>query len=178
MKYRWPISLFILLVVATSCAPKVPFTQSVRQSYKLTVEELKSLQFYTSREIVLVKNEEQIREKSTNKGTLAVRNGTSLEQVVIPAGTPCVVTKVIDGEQMALQFGPAPTAYLVFGTLTNNSGYYALQTRQDAEGRPVVSYNNETYTVRSAPRDIILLFKMKGIQSTQQQQKVVSGKRL
>lgn len=179
MKSYYTILAASLLFVLAGCAPQIPFTQTVRHEYKLTVEELESLQFYTSRQIILERNRQNIKEKATENGTLAIKNGASVDRVIIPEGTPCVVSKVIDGNRLALQFGESPTEYLVFGSLQKGDHYYTLQTLTDAQGHPIVTYKNETYRLRAiAPADVFLLFQMKGVREFRQKQEVVGGRRL
>lgn len=173
-----PVFFVLALVLLTSCAPQVPFTQRVREQYKLTAEELQSLQFYTSGDIILRKGEQNIKEKATGDGTLMVREGKKVEEVIIPAGTPCVVTKVIDGYRLALQFGEGPKEYLVFGVTKGRNGYYRLQALEWEQNQGKLQYGNRYYVTQPGAGEVILLFKMKGNRILQQQRTIVNGQRL
>ncbi len=172
------IACLLGVVLATGCAPEVPFTQAVRQEYKLTVDELESLQFYTSSDIILQRAATDIKEKATTDGTLNVRNRSTVQEVVIPAGTPCVVHKVIDGERMAISFGDGPKSYLVFGATRNRDGFYTLQALEWDRGRGKIVFDDITYRTQPGADQVYLLFKMKGIRAFEREQKVVRGQRL
>ncbi|MFM9055388.1 MAG: hypothetical protein ACKOQY_01695 [Bacteroidota bacterium] len=65
---RLIISSFALLCIFlfNACSPKVPFTQQIREQYKLSPDELKRIQFYLSDPVVLRRMEQSEREKKTD----------------------------------------------------------------------------------------------------------------
>ncbi len=173
------LPVIVAALLMSSCAPRVPFTQSLRQDYKLTLEELSAIQFYTSEDIVLIAGESDIREKATTQdGALAIRRGQRVEEVIIPAGTPCVVDRVIDGERLAMRFGSGPKDYLVFGTLQQRDSYYTLQALEWNNGIGTVVYGDKTYTTQRGDNQTFLLIKLKSIRQITREQQIVRGQRL
>lgn len=179
MPYKTIIPLVVAALVVSSCAPRVPFTQSLRQEYKLTQEELSAIQFYTSDDIVLIAGEGDVREKATTQdGALAIRRGQRVEEIIIPAGTPCVVDMVIDGERLAMRFGSGPKEYLVFGTLQQRGGYYTLQALEWNNGVGTIVYGDKTFTTQRGDNQTYLLIKLKSIRQITRDQQIVRGQRL
>ena len=68
----------------------IPFTQAMRERYDLTEDELRSVQFYSSEEIVL----ERVAVGGVrwiDHGKLQAREGTLVHQIVIQYATPGIV---------------------------------------------------------------------------------------
>src|SRR5690554_5869317 len=119
--------LLILLLVLASCAPqRMPFTQQLREKHQLTPDELKKIQFYTSNDLILRRGDNK-NSKATDDGALTVMNDGVVEEVVIKAGTPCVIKEVIDGNRLTVSFEDGSNRYPVFASIKNRDGYYTLQ---------------------------------------------------
>jgi hypothetical protein len=175
---KMTISTVALLLTMASCAPNLtPFTQQVREQYKLNEEELKSIQFYTSNTFVLRRGANAL-EKETEKGELQVVKEKYVEEVVIKAGTPCVIREVVDGNRVTVTFEDGDSKYLVFGSIRNKDGYYTLQALEWVNGKGKINYGENTYFSSEGSRDIFLTFKMKSLEKFKGDQKVVKGKRL
>lgn len=171
------IAAFALL--AASCGSTVPFTQSLRQQYNLTEVELKSIQFYTSDPIVLRRGETERKEVATSRtGTLEVKSGHEMEEVIIPAGTPCLVEKVVDGERVAMRFGQGAKEYLVFGSLNQRDGYYTLQALDWQKGVGQVQYSDSMYNTNRGANQTYLLIKMKSVRQFKRSSTYVKGQKL
>ncbi|MFO0587824.1 MAG: hypothetical protein U0441_09810 [Polyangiaceae bacterium] len=81
-------------VAATGCASYVPFTYEMRSQHRLTDDEVKDLQFYTSHQITL-RREVQSEDREITPGhKLRLISGKSVDEVVIPARTPGVALRV------------------------------------------------------------------------------------
>ena len=167
------------LLIITGCSPKIPFTHAVRHNYELNEAEMKSLQFYVSEDIILRKGDKESPAKETDEGTLKIKKSKSMEEIVIKAGTPCVVERLVDGNRLTVKFEDGPNKYLVFGNVNNAKGYYTLQAEtwlKSGIGR--VNYGDEYYWVNKGGRSALLLFKMKKLEENEKQQKVISGKKV
>jgi hypothetical protein len=177
MKTRYP-ALAILLIFLASCGPSLsPFTQQIREQYKLTPEEMKGIQFYISNTFVLRRGEDNF-EKGTTKGELQVMKDRYVEEVVIKAGTPCVIREVLDGNRVTISFEEGNSKYLVFGSIRNQDGYYTLQAMEWVKGKGKINYGEKTYFSSEGSRDIFLTFKMKSLEKFRGEQKVVKGKKV
>lgn len=79
---------------SAGCSSLVPFTAELRSGHRLTDAEVKDLQFYSSHEITL-RREVQSQDRQVTPGhKLRLVSGRSVEEVVIPAKTPGVATRV------------------------------------------------------------------------------------
>ncbi|NNF02010.1 MAG: hypothetical protein HKN22_04950 [Bacteroidia bacterium] len=179
MKTNNYLLLIILLFVVSACSPKIPFTQDVRQTYKLNEEELKSIQFYVSEDIILRKGDKESPAKLMDEGTLKIKKSKTMKEIVIKAGTPCVVDQVVSGEKVTVKFEDGVNKYLVFANISNSRGFYSLQAQtwtQSGIGR--INYGDQYYWVNKNGKNAILLFKMKKLEEHRKDQKVVSGKKV
>ncbi len=169
------LPLLAFLFLQSACeAPKVPFTQAMRDKYQLTPEELMSLQFYVSEGIILRRGRHE-RGKKTAEGTLKLKEEVVIEEIAIPAGTPCVVEKVIDNRRLAMRFGEKPNEFLVFGSLHRKDGLYVLQALEWRNGRGKVAYGDTYYFTNPGSADAHLLVKLKVMKRIEKRKRVVSG---
>jgi hypothetical protein len=85
-------ALWLACLLSAACAKpppaeRVPFSEAMRERYRLGEPELRGLQYYISHQIVL---ERAVAggTRRVDHGRLIVRGGTSIHQVVLPPGTP------------------------------------------------------------------------------------------
>jgi hypothetical protein len=79
---------------STGCSSFVPFTYELRSAHRLTDDEVRNLQFYSSHEITL-RREVQSQDRQITPGhKLRLLSGRSVEEVVIPAKTPGAAVKI------------------------------------------------------------------------------------
>ena len=161
-----------------SCSQKlVPFTQEMRATYKLSEEDLTSIQFYTSKDIVL-KRGEKTGAKQTDDGELTLTKEHFVEEVIIKAKTPCVVRNAIDGNTITVEFEEGSNKYLVFGSKRNSDGFYTLRALEWNNGKGKINYGEKYYYSAPGSRDVFLSFKLKSFESYNAEQKVIKGKQL
>lgn len=173
---RFTMMMVLVSVTLFSCAPsRVPFTQQLREQYKLNIEELKSIQFYTSNELILRRAETDAK-KVTEGGELTISRDQVLEEIVIKAGTPCVIRDVVDGNRVTVTFEDGGNKYLVFGSFKNHDGYYTLQALEWQKDKGKVNYGEQLYMTSAGSRDVFLVLKMKSLERFKVDQKVVKGK--
>jgi hypothetical protein len=178
-----PIRLLVLATAAIlftlqSCSDKlVPFTQQIRDTNKLTAEELKSIQFYVSSSFTLRRGE-NINTKETTGGELTVFKDNKVEEVIIKAGTPCLIKDVVDGNRVTVSFEDKGSRYLVFGSIGNKDGYYTLMALKWEKERGKVTYGENFYYASPGSKDVFLAIKMKTMEKFKLEQKVVKGKKL
>lgn len=167
--------MFAFLLLLSSCSQKlVPFTQQVRDQYHLQPDEMKSIQFYFSNSFVLRRGENNDT-KETRNGELTVMNDAKIEEVIIKAGTPCIVNSVVDGNRVTVSFEDDLNKYLVFGSLHNTDGYYTLMALEWKGGKGKVNYGENTYYSSPGSKDVFLALKMKSLKRLKVDQKVVKG---
>ncbi len=122
------------LVVALSATPFVaacgaahrPFTHELRRAHELGPSELARLQFYVSDTITLRREVNEGSRAISSAHRLVLVEGKTVEEVVIPAGTPGVVTQVDEG---TLDVSFEPGEHLRFRARSRrgaSQGAYAL----------------------------------------------------
>ncbi|MFM7015258.1 MAG: hypothetical protein ACKOX3_02920 [Bacteroidota bacterium] len=174
-KIKFQIGLLAIVLFA-SCSPKIPFTQSVRERYKLTSQELSKLQFYISDEVVLKNGTPTEIDKAVEDGKLVIKTSKNDELVVIKAKTPGTVDETVDMSTLKVAFEDGMNKGLVFISKGDKNGYYRIAALQDG-GRFKMNYNNQEYYLQGGG-NAILLFKKKSLKDIQQTEKVAKGKRV
>lgn len=90
---------YVLLAASCSTAPEVnygryiPFTRDLIATYSLSEEDIRNLQFYVSRDIVLRREMSQAG-ANVAKGKLFVADGKSVDEVEVPQYAPGVADTV------------------------------------------------------------------------------------
>jgi hypothetical protein len=122
----------ISLTLATGCgATLVPFTHDLRDRNGLTSEDLKNLQYYVSRRVVLRRELESGGKEITGAHQLVIVSGKQVEEVVIEELTPGVAVAV-GPETLAVSFSPGS-----FVTFTPAGGdRFAARSRGDFAEAP------------------------------------------
>ncbi len=168
-----------IIVLISSCGSSqlLPFTQEFRKENRLTPHELKSLQFYTSHDIILRRGSRQTK-KSEHTGMLKINDSKLIEEIILPAGTPCVVEHVTGPDQLALRFSGRHDEFLVFGSLHEDRGYYELKALEWRKGRGKVAYGGKYYYSDPGSRHCILLVRAKHVKTLVYQRRVVNGQTL
>ena len=80
----------------------MPFTTSEQTKYKLSDDDVKSLQFYTMGDIVLT-NSQGDKSNKTEGGELVIKDNVNSNKVIIAANTRGIVEKV-EGDIMYVSF--------------------------------------------------------------------------
>lgn len=157
---------FLLAVLSASGCATTEFTESYRQMHALGDNDLKRVRFYTSSDLVLQRVSAVRDPSAAEGGVFSAAPSNMVQEIVIPAGTPLVLLKVVrasgqDAPAAAyLQLGlaaDAPAKSLWFSTLrSRTSGRYELtpvsQLGADAlpvlATSPAVRYDGFDYRVR------------------------------
>ena len=142
------------------------------------IVKMKKIQFYVSSDIVLQRGEKDEKEKEISEGTLTTKDGKSVEQVLIKAGTPGVVDRILDGNRVAVRFEPGEEKYLVFGDPTKQGRYTLLAGEWDKNNRGKLLYGGKTYLSGAGAANVYLTFRMKNLYQFKKNQTVVKGMKL
>lgn len=126
---------------AASPADYLPFTKELK--YRLTQDhaDLKKIQFYTDRPLIL-RHTTNAGASKINSGTVAYDNSQSVTEITIPAYTPGVCEKV-KGDSLYISFD-APQNSFVFAAAYANE-HFTLQGTNWYNGVTDVTYDNKTY---------------------------------
>lgn len=165
------------ILALSSCAPRVPFTQAIRDEHKLNDAQLKSLQFFNSHDIILTKGEKNKNDQDINDGTLVLTSGSSMDQVVIKAGTHGVVEKVIDGNKIAVSF-EAPGKYIVFGDPKGKNGRYTLLAAEWKNNRGLTNYGGNSFVLNKGAANTYIRFKMRKLNKLKKKVRYAKGRKI
>jgi len=169
---------FGFLFLLSSCSPKIPFTQAIRDQYQLNAEELKGIQFYLSDPIALKRGESNENKKSTDDGKLIVQSGKTIDQVTIKAKTPGAVDQVVDLKTLKVAFEEGAEKALVFSSSKSRNGYYVLQAVNWKDDRGEINYGGQTWYSNQGSERAILFFKMKSIKRLRVNENVAKVKKV
>ena len=178
MKNSNYILIFICALVFSSCAPRVQFTQSIKDQHQLKESELKSIQFYTTGDIMLQRMEASGSNKETNEGELVISSGSSLEQVFIAAGTPGLVDQIVNDNSFKVRFEVGEGKTLLFGNNSANKGAYYLLPSEMKGSQKIVDYEGKKFVVSGNSSYVTLTFKMRKLNRFEKEARKVKGMKL
>ncbi len=194
---RLVVALWLACVLSAACAKpppaeRVPFSEAMRQRYRLGESELRGLQYYISHQIVL----ERAAAAGTRRvehGRLIVRGGTTVHRVVLRPGTPGWIEApaFVGGEERThilevsfergapLRFSPVEPegAYALSAPAAKPSGTFAdLFVSWGRPRRFEVVFADEKWRV-VAGADAILLIETDALEKLHRTRRVLPGLR-
>jgi len=154
------IAIFILILGA--CSPSLsPFNQRLIDQNGWQEEELKEIQFYLSRDIVLYRDYKQSASK-IESGEIKMINGRKIEEVKIPKGTPGVALFQPKNNKLAVSFENKGTdKFLIFGPNPKRGNKYVLLATDWKNKRGTVKYDDKTYSTNVESSYATLLVDLK-----------------
>lgn len=184
-----------LLIAACAKPPppeRVPFSEAMRERYRLGEAQLRGLQYYISHEIVLERAAAG-GTRRVERGRLVVRGGTTVHQVVLPPGTPgwieapgfigeaerTHVVEVSFERGAPLRFSPAEPggAYVLSApTLVRSGAFSDLFASWGRPRRFEVAFAGEKWRV-VAGADAYLLIETDALEKLQSTRRVLPGVR-
>ncbi|NUM50991.1 MAG: hypothetical protein HUU48_07725 [Flavobacteriales bacterium] len=171
------LSTIVAVMLMVSCAPKVPYSNSVRDQYNLKTDEIKKLQFFVSNDILLQRGEQTAEEKNTDKtGKLVISSSASVEQVLIKKGTPGVCVDILDGNKIAVSF-ETDDKFIVFGDATGR-GRYSLMASEWKDGRGKLDYGGRVYYAQPGSAATYVIIQMKKVKKFKKQARTVGGRKV
>ena len=125
------LALMVLLTAAlSSCTTKLtPFTDNMNKDFRWSDNELKNIQFYLSRDIVLWRDLGNSQTKVTN-GKIKIVDGRKVEEVVFKKGTPGVYVFSPSNNKFAISFEESDSKFLMFGASKKVSGRFVLLAKE------------------------------------------------
>ena len=102
-----------------------------------------------------------------------------MEQVIIKAGTPGIVEKVIDNNRIAVSFEVGDNTSIIFGAPSpKNNERYTLLAPEWSNGKGKLQYKGKTYYTVEGSAGIHLLFKIRKLNNYEKEQRVVKGRKI
>lgn len=171
--------LFFLLITTGvySCKTLVPYTDAMKQRYNWTDHEIRRIQFYVSDDIVLQRN---LSNASTEivQGKIKTIQGRKVDEIIIRAGTPGVMTEMPRQNKMLVSFEMGDDHHLSFGVNPNMGDKYVLLAAEWKNGSGKVHYSGMEYHTDPDSRYAHLLVDMKKIDRMQVRQRVAGGRKV
>lgn len=154
------LSLVLAVVLISSCSNRMLMTKSAIDKYKISDEDMMSLQFYATSDVVLNRYEPSTTEKSTEKGALSVSSGQQIEQVIISRGTKGKCVQIMEEGKLVISFEPDDSKFLFFGKKATSEALF-LQALEWKDGRGKVQYGENIFYTSPGAENCSLSFKLK-----------------
>ena len=120
----------LALITFSTCGKNLKyFTEDLYDEYRWSDQELKSIQFYVSQDIVLYRgdNEDGTRIRD---GKIVVESDRKVEEVIIKSGTPGVFVMSPKEDRFAISFATGNDEFLMFGPNAKASGRFVLLAKE------------------------------------------------
>lgn len=169
----------IALLLVTSCATKIPYTTKVKEEFGLSEANLRQVQFYTSRTIILERDEDKKVTATTGKdGELIASREEYSERIVIPANRPCIFESMDKDGSINIRFEVGAGRTLKFKQRPNiaTDRFYLHADWQG--GRGELDYGGAVYYAVSGSSAAYLEVKLKQWQRKKKKDRVVKGMRV
>src|SRR5690606_11103234 len=175
MKYI--IGLLALVAGISSCSPRYSyFTESLRTRHQWTQDEIRKIQFYVSKDIVLTRTLAS-GETRIQEGKILIKDGKKIEQVVVRSGTPGVLVMMPRDDRFAISFESADQdAYLMFGPNPKYSNRYALLAQDWSQTKGKVHYRGILYDAPASSALASLMVDLRSIGDHQYKSRTVKGR--
>ena len=169
-----------IAIITISCSPaKVAFSPSIKSNYNLNAENMRSVQFYVSSELVLyreVKNSDSVH---ILNGKLLFKSNNTTEKIIIKPNTPCVFENEIgnNGDILSISFEKGKNRNLYF--IKNEYGVYSLAAKtwdSDNDNIGMLSYNDKYYFTGNG--NTYLTIKSKTFRKIKNKQRVIKGRKI
>lgn len=171
--------LFSLVLMLTACSPQLSyFTQRLYEENRWTDNELKDIQFYVSRDIVLRR---QVRDGSSEivEGKIRMKDGRKVEEIVIPRGTPGVFVFSPKFKRLAISFEAGDKdKYLMFGPNPKVENKYVLLASEWDRRQGKVTYDNRAYYVDADDAFAALMVDLKRVSRVSVRSRVAKGNKV
>lgn len=168
--------LFVLVLLSSCGAKLTPFTQQLYEEQEWSDAELKRIQFYTSEDIVLIR-ELTKGDSEIVSGEIKIRNGKKVDEVVIKKGTPGVLLFRPKEDKFAISFeAEKDERFLVFGASKKRRGQYRLQAKDWNRNYGKVKYEGKIYRTNSQSAYATLLVDLKRVRKTDVRSRVAKGR--
>ncbi len=170
--------LFIsLITLLGSCKNLVPYTDAMKKQHNWSNEQVKRIQFYVSRDIVLHR---ELTEGSTEivGGKIKTIRGKKVDEILIQAGTKGVVTDIPKENKMLVSFEIGDDKYLSFGVNPNVGDKYVLLASDWKNEMGKVHYSGNEYYTDPDSKYAVLLVDLRKIDQMEVKQHVAKGRKV
>jgi hypothetical protein len=176
MKIIKKLVLFVAIAAGlASCKNLVPYTDAMRQNHNWTNDQVKAIQFYVSHDIIL-RRELTKGSSEIVQGKIKVVDGRKVDEILIKAGTPGVVTEIPKETKLKVSFEVGDDRYLSFGVNPNASEKYVLLASDWRNGQGKVHYGTDEYYTDPDAKYAFLMVDLHKINDVTLKQHVAKGR--
>ena len=175
MKFNLLLSTLCVFALG-SCSPRFTyFTESLYEKQNWSQEDVKRIQFYVSRDIVLSRTVSDDETKITD-GKIRIINGRKVQQIVIRQRTPGVLVMMPKEDRFAISFEKDDEAYLMFGPNPKYYERFALLAKDWERDNGKVHYKGHLYDVDNSSAFSALMVDLRREGDSQYETKRVPGR--
>lgn len=172
------VIIFLLGLVVLSCNTRYSyFTQDLYEEFRWSEEELASIQFYVSNDIVLYKRL-SAEEARISKGKIRVVDGSQVEEVIIERGTPGIFIESPKSNRFAIAFEDDASKFLMFGPNPKQDNRFVLLGKEWERRGGKITYGREVYDTPSSSAYAALMVDIKKARKTRYQSRKAEGQRV
>ena len=171
------IAIFALFLGA--CSPSLSsFNQKLVDQNNWEEADLKQIQFYLSKDIVLYRDYTNAASK-IESGEIKMINGRKIEEVKIPKGTPGIALFQPKDNRLAVSFENKGTdKFLIFGPNPKKGNKYVLLASEWKNRRGKVKYDDQTYYTNVESSYATLLVDLKQSKKTKVNSRAAKGRKI
>lgn len=155
----------------------MPYTDALRKQNGWSDNQVKKIQFYTSKEIVLQRQLSH-GESAIEGGKIKVKDGTKVEEIIIQKGTPGVAVSVPSKDRLEVSFEKSDQHFLRFGINPNMKDRFTLLASEWSNGVGKVTYDDKFYYTSPDAAYTMLMVDLRKIEKTELNQRVASGRKV
>ncbi len=175
---RLLLLLAVLVIGLSSCSRNLSyFTENLYDDFKWSEEELKTIQFYLSEDIRLVRVSEN-GQSDIEDGQITIRDDRRVNEVIIRKGTPGTLVFAGNSNRFAVSFDKDADKYLMFGPNAKVRGRYVLLAKNWKKNGGVISYGNQLYRTGSQSAYAALMVDIKSAQKSIKKTSTASGRKI
>ena len=168
-----------LILLLSSCATQVAYTNLIRDEFALDSEEkMGKVQFYISHTIVMDEEVKNENSTTTSNGTLVNSSNTKKESIIIQAGTPCVFDSYGPKGELLIRFETGDGKVLRFTSKNEPNRRYYFDVEWNQSGGPKITYGDVTYKIdlmRGSPRSAYIKVAKKKLEKVKRKDRFVRG---
>lgn len=179
MKTNSILFLMALTILVSSCSTRLSyFTKELQDEHQWTDSELKKIQFYISKDIVL-KRHLTGGSSEIVSGRIKVENGRKVEEYIIRRGTPGVLVFSPKTDRFAISFeADNDSRYLMFGPNPKFNERFALLASEWKNRNGQVTYDGKSWSVGSEDAYASLLVDLRKIQRVSVSSQTAKGRKV
>jgi hypothetical protein len=170
-----PLAILCLFLLS-ACSPRLsPFTQKLYEENNWNQDQLKRIQFYLS-DAVTLRRQRTEADAHINDGKVRMEQGRKVEEILIPKGTPGVLSYIPRENRFAISFEEGKSnRTLIFGPDSRGNNRYVLKVVKWKDEKGIIQYDDKNYYIYKSDALALLMIDLKKVRKTQVKTRVAKG---